>query len=157
MAADTFLSMASSRPLRGTALVLLLLLSFYLGNPFSRPQTEAPSSPSIETKENWVDYKDPASELIGSSADPNASVVEVHEGGPRIRQASMIYASSEYNAVYERAIASHIRHGKRWNNPTHILRHDIVEAGFFNKPAFLLGLIIEEMTKPYGQRSDWIV
>lgn len=79
------------------------------------------------------------------------------EGGPRVRQATMIYQTDKFNAVYERSVDSHIKHGNMWNVPTHVLRHDIVDAGFFNKPAFLLGLVIEEMAKPYGQRADWIV
>ena len=74
-----------------------------------------------------------------------------------MRQATMIYDTDKFNAVYERSVDSHIAHGKLWDVPTHVLRHDIVDAGFFNKPAFLLGLVIEEMAKPYGQRADWIV
>lgn len=84
-------------------------------------------------------------------------LLEGHEGGPRIRQATMIYETDRFNEVYERAVDSHVKHGEKWGVPTHILRHDIVDAGFFNKPAFLLGLVIEEMAKPYGQRCNWIV
>ena len=87
----------------------------------------------------------------------NANLSDVHEAGPRLRKATMIFAADKYNPVYERAVVSHIRHGERWNEPTHILRHDIVEAGFFNKPAYILGMIINEMAKPYGKRADWIV
>ena len=74
-----------------------------------------------------------------------------------MRQATMIYETENFNAIYERSIDTHIRHGEKWGVPTHILRHDIVEAGFFNKPAYILGLIIEEMAKPYGKRAGWIV
>ena len=111
----------------------------------------------MDTKASWISWKPNTDETAESGRGRNVSNHDIHEGGPRIRQASMVYASSEYNAVYERAIASHIRHGDRWNVPTHILRHDIVEAGYFNKPAFLLGLVIDEMSKPYGERADWIV
>ncbi len=69
----------------------------------------------------------------------------------------MIYETEWFNAVYERSVDTHIKHGELWGVPTHILRHDIVEAGFFNKPAYILGLIIEEMAKPYGKRAEWIV
>ena len=79
------------------------------------------------------------------------------EGGPRVRQATMIYESGKFNSIYERSIDTHIKHGEKWGVPTHILRHDIIEAGFFNKPAYVLGLIIEEMAKPYGKRAGWIV
>ena len=69
----------------------------------------------------------------------------------------MIYETERFNAIYERSIDTHIKHGELWGVPTHILRHDIVEAGFFNKPAYILGLIIEEMAKSYGKRAGWIV
>ena len=69
----------------------------------------------------------------------------------------MIYETEKFNAVYERSIDTHIKHGEQWGVPTHILRHDVVEAGFFNKPAYILGLIIEEMAKTYGKRAGWIV
>ena len=65
-------------------------------------------------------------------------------------------------SYYERSINTHIKHGERWGWPTHILRHDVVGTGaygtgFYNKPAYLLGLIIEEMAKPKGKRAEWIV
>lgn len=69
----------------------------------------------------------------------------------------MIYETEKFNAIYERSVDTHIKHGEKWGVPTHVLRHDIIEAGFFNKPAYILGLIIEEMAKPYGQRAEWIV
>lgn len=69
----------------------------------------------------------------------------------------MIYETERFNAIYERSIDTHIKHGELWGVPTHILRHDVVEAGFFNKPAYILGLIIEEMAKSYGKRAGWIV
>ena len=82
---------------------------------------------------------------------------DAQEGGPRIRQATMIYETDRFNTAYERSVDTHLRHGDKWGVPTHILRHDIVDAGFFNKPAFLLGLVINEMAKPYGKRAEWIV
>lgn len=84
-------------------------------------------------------------------------VDDLDEEGPRVRQASMIYETSEFSSIYERSIDTHIKHGEQWGVPTHILRHDIIEAGYFNKPAYILGLIIEEMAKPHGKRADWVV
>lgn len=73
----------------------------------------------------------------------------------------MVYESQRIG-YYERSIDTHIKHGERWGWPTHILRQDIVGTGaygtgFYNKPAYLLGLIIEEMTKPKEKRAEWIV
>ena len=69
----------------------------------------------------------------------------------------MIYDTDKFNGIYQRAVDTHHKHGQQWGYPTHILRHDIVEAGYFNKQAFVLSLISGEMAKPYGKRAEWIV
>ncbi|KXG51868.1 Galactosyl transferase [Penicillium griseofulvum] len=58
--------------------------------------------------------------------------------------------------MYERALQSHERHGKRWGYPMHILRQDI-SIGFWNKPSYLLSLVISEMAKPAGERIEWLM
>jgi hypothetical protein len=54
------------------------------------------------------------------------------EGGPRIRQATMLFGTSRdrgQNVMYERATKTHLKHAERWGYPTHILRQDIVGKG----------------------------
>lgn len=144
------LASASLRPVRAALLIATLLAGYYYLNPFS-----AHHSPP-------VDWRTAPASAVSTPTDgqdhlSNSSLILSAEGGPRIRQATMIYDTDKFNAIYERTLDSHIKHARQWGYPTHVLRHDIVDAGFFNKPAFLLGLIIEEMAKPYGQRADWIV
>ena len=93
----------------------------------------------------------------GPIHDVTVSLNEGTNSGPRIRQATMIFDAGAFDSVYERAVDSHLKHGELWNIPTHVLRRDIVDRGYFNKPAFLLGLIITELTKPYDKRAEWIV
>jgi hypothetical protein len=83
------------------------------------------------------------------------------EGGPRIRQASMVFGGRE-SAVYERSLKTHIEHGEMHGYPTHFLRQDVIGEGewvklLFDKILYLQSLIIHEMTKPYGKRSEWVV
>ena len=83
------------------------------------------------------------------------------EGGPRIRQASMVFGGRE-SPVYERSLRTHIEHGKEFGYPTHFLRQDVIGDGewvklLFDKILYLQSLIINEMAKPYGKRSEWIV
>ena len=149
---------ASSKPVRG-ALLFLLIVAIYYFQPFtgglhsgnSRTPTASTPWSSWTSKASGVPKAPPPIDPSNAALSPNG------EGGPRVRQASMIYDTDKFNAVYERSVDSHIKHGKMWDVPTHVLRHDVVDAGFFNKPAFLLGLVIEEMAKAYGQRADWIV
>ncbi|OQD83119.1 hypothetical protein PENANT_c018G08027 [Penicillium antarcticum] len=58
--------------------------------------------------------------------------------------------------MYERALQSHERHGKKWGYPMHVLRQDI-SVGFWNKPSYLLALVINEMAKPAGERMEWFM
>ena len=63
-----------------------------------------------------------------------------------------------YDPVFERAIKSHIKHGDAWGYPTHILRHSMFDGkSQYNKISYLQLLLLNEMTKPYGQRAGWIV
>ena len=153
MAPDGWPLLVNSRPFRITALALLVVFTFYLANPFGR----AAFGRGTSTDATWHTGQGEPAEADQNAAAYNITGPSADHAGPRLRQASMIYSENDYNAVYERAVASHIRHGDQWGVPTHILRHDIIESGFFNKPAYLLGLVIDELSKPYGQRSEWIV
>ena len=164
-------------PLRAFILLFTIIGSLYILHPYTLPRssfsfttsqpsnvtaTEIPQAvPPAKTQDN------PSLPATTSPVDSPPEVVEnlisgdlvkdPDEGGPRLRQATMVYERDKLNSIYERSIDTHIKHGEQWGVPTHILRHDIVEAGFFNKPAYILGLIIEEMAKPYGKRAEWIV
>jgi hypothetical protein len=72
----------------------------------------------------------------------------------RIAKVSMLYG--ETNHMYERALQSHARHGKRWGYPMHVLREDI-SVGFWNKPSYLISLVINELAKPAGERMEWLM
>lgn len=72
----------------------------------------------------------------------------------RIAKVSMLYG--KHNHLYERALRSHQRHAERWGYRSHILRQDIT-AGFWNKPTYLLGLVIQELAKPPQDRLEWLV
>ena len=165
-----------SSPFRAIILLFTLIGSLYVFHPytsssstFSFPKWQASSPTATELAQAAPPAKAPqdANPPAAEATDSIPQVAENHisgdivehpdEGGPRLRQATMIYETERFNAIYERSVDTHIKHGEKWGVPTHILRHDVVEAGFFNKPAYLLGLMIEEMAKPYGKRAGWIV
>lgn len=74
---------------------------------------------------------------------------------PRIAKVSMLYGA-ETNPYYVRALRSHRRHNERWNYGMHILQQDIV-GGFWNKPSYLLSLIVNELAKPPTDRVEWFM
>lgn len=138
-------------------MVIALVASFYFLNPFGKAALPGTRTTKVSKSDTDRGVNGLVQGKAQEQVSENNAMLESQEGGPRIRQATMIYETDKFNAVYERTVDTHIRHGDQWGYPTHILRHDIVEAGFFNKPAYILGLIIAEMAKPYGQRAGWIV
>ena len=85
------------------------------------------------------------------------------EGASEIIQISMQFGD-HYDSFYERAFRSHIEHGKRWGYPMHILRQDIIgkgrdsgDDGAYNKLLYMQFIMIQEMIKPFGARSEWLV
>ena len=169
-----------SSPVRALLILFALIGSLYIIHPyaplssFSSGRRPTSSPPPKEVPQSSVIAEAPhsaTSSTTTSSAEmkseptenpvPAHAVNELDEEPPRIRQATMVYESQRIG-YYERSINTHIKHGERWGWPTHILRQDIVGTGgygtgFYNKPAYLLGLIIEEMTKPKKKRAEWIV
>lgn len=122
------------------ALFLIYHLSF-TGKPL--PSTTAPPSPCFPF-------------------DPSNPTDDFEDGytGPRVRQATMLYEGDKdrLRSMYERCVATHVKHGQRWGVPTHVLGHTLYEEhSFFNKPAYLQSLIMMELAKPVVKRADWIV
>ncbi|MCJ1243105.1 hypothetical protein MMC30_000302 [Trapelia coarctata] len=59
------------------------------------------------------------------------------------------------------ALRTHEAHNRRFGYPLYILRHGLLDGGGvvggeWNKPAYLLGVVIEEMRKPVGERLEWL-
>lgn len=60
--------------------------------------------------------------------------------------------------VYVKGLDSHVAHGEKWGMPTHVLRESLVEdRSDFNKPAWLMHIIMGELSRPQKERSEWVV
>ncbi|KAL9100729.1 MAG: hypothetical protein Q9163_003936 [Psora crenata] len=135
MAAQMKLSQVSSRPLRGAALVMILIASYYFLNPFSGldlPKS-LPSGPDGAAKSS-MPWSAPE-ELVVVDVEGTLPLNESHEGGARLRQATMIYESGQKNTVYERSVNSHRRHGERWFDADTILFNPLVPWTLFLPPS----------------------
>lgn len=73
---------------------------------------------------------------------------------PRIAVMTMLYGKR--NTLYERAIKSHERHAARQGLPIHVLRNDVA-SGFWNKPSYILSLLIGELAKNPENRASWLM
>ncbi len=60
------------------------------------------------------------------------------------------------NPVYERALALHQEHSEANGHPMFVLRERIL-SGLWSKPAFILGIIVEELARPREERLQWLM
>ena len=60
------------------------------------------------------------------------------------------------NPTYERAVRTHEVHNKRFGYPLHVLRHGIL-SDVWTKPAYILSLLLKELSKPEHERLKWLL
>ena len=74
---------------------------------------------------------------------------------------TVLYRSRD--PTYIRALQGHEMHNRLWGYSMMVLRHGLVEdgvrgmKGVWNKPAYLLGALLEEMRKGPGERAEWLL
>ena len=107
--------------------------------------------------------------LIRSYAYPTARAAKVdlsallnrkrhandHAASPRIAKVSMLYGNPP-NPSYVRALKTHRAHNERWNYAMEVLQQDIT-GGYWNKPSYLLSLLVRELAKPAAERIEWLM
>ncbi|KAK3174012.1 hypothetical protein K4F52_010318 [Lecanicillium sp. MT-2017a] len=72
----------------------------------------------------------------------------------RLMAVSMLYGQPEPH--YLRALQTHFRHNEKWGYAMHVLETDFA-AGYWNKPYYMLALIIHELAKPPHERTEWLM
>ena len=77
----------------------------------------------------------------------------------RIAKLSMLLPPQSPALV--RAVASHDAHNARWGYRSQILQRSMLDGvtrdPIWNKPAFVLSVLMEEMRKPPEHRLEWIL
>lgn len=71
----------------------------------------------------------------------------------RIGKVSIVYG--DVKPVYERALWTHKIHNRIHGYPMFIQREAILD-GYWTKPAYILSVILRELSKPESQRLLWI-
>jgi hypothetical protein len=84
----------------------------------------------------------------------NNGVVGESSGSSPVLKVSMFYGDPE--PFYLRAFKSHEHHAQRWGGAMKVLRRDLV-GGLWNKPAYLLSLVLQELEKPQSERVKWLM
>ncbi|KAL4991441.1 hypothetical protein BDW68DRAFT_151962 [Aspergillus falconensis] len=83
---------------------------------------------------------------------PNVSTSVSNQPRPTVGKVMMIYGN---NTVYERAVATHKEHCRRLGYPLFLLRRQVLD-GVWNKLAYLISLIVQELEKPADERLEWL-
>jgi hypothetical protein len=74
---------------------------------------------------------------------------------PPARLATLTAQFGDPQPIYQRALGSHVLQSAVQQTPLHVLRAKIVDD-LWNKPAFILELLLVEMSKPEDKRLEWI-
>ncbi|KAL9095080.1 MAG: hypothetical protein Q9165_002683 [Trypethelium subeluteriae] len=73
-------------------------------------------------------------------------------GSPRIAKVTALYGHP--HPLYERAIRTHKKHNQKHGYHQYVLDRQLTN-GYWNKFAYLLHLVIQELAKPENQRIEW--
>ena len=94
-----------------------------------------------------------------SQLEENSIVVEHTKASDRvvphkIGMVSMLIG--ETNPTYERALRTHLRHGEIQGYETFVMRSNVLDM-MYNKPMFILNILMDEMKKPFHERLEWVL
>lgn len=72
------------------------------------------------------------------------------------RFAKVAVASGFEDILYERALDTHVQHALRHGYPMYMARENAVD-GMFNKIAYILDILLNELFKPADERVEWLL
>ena len=92
-------------------------------------------------------------------SEENSIVVEHLEASDKvvphkIGMVSMLIG--DMNPTYERALRTHLRHGKIQGYEAFVMRSNVLDM-MYNKPMFILNILMDEMKKPFHERLEWLL
>lgn len=74
---------------------------------------------------------------------------------PRVRIGTLTAHFGEPQEHYQKALQTHLMHSLVHDTPLEVMCSEIVDA-VWNKPAFILAILLDEMMKPAEERLQWI-
>jgi hypothetical protein len=97
--------------------------------------------------------------IWNSQVQENSIVVEHTEAVDKvvphkIGMLSMLIGDT--NPTYERALRTHLRHGEIQGYETFVMRSNVLDM-MYNKPMFILNILMDEMKKPFHERLEWLL
>ena len=74
----------------------------------------------------------------------------------KARFVKVAVASGFEDILYERALDTHVQHALRHGYPMYMARENAAD-GMFNKIAYILDILLNELFKPADERVDWLL
>ncbi len=74
----------------------------------------------------------------------------------KTRFAKVTTLSGFEDTLYERALDTHVQHSVRHGYPIYVARENAVD-GIFNKIAYILDILLNELYKPADERVEWLL
>jgi hypothetical protein len=100
----------------------------------------------------------PSRRVTQTSLTPHKTSFELDGNtSPRKSAVGKVHAVfGEPNPTYERALQLHEAHSFQMGHPMFLLRERIL-SGLWSKPAFVLAIILQELSKPEDVRLKWLL
>ena len=135
--------------------------SHSISNSLSAPFPRPPPSPFPQFNSYGSTQCLPpiSPDLLKRSAEKHATCLQYSPfHASRLRIATVIaqFGGLEGNEHYTRAFTTHLEHALVHGTEVHVLCDKMIDD-LWNKPAFILDLLLREMIKPEKERLEWLV
>jgi len=84
------------------------------------------------------------------------SIIPDNNSTKTARFAKIAVASGFEDILYERALDTHVQHAAKHGYPMYMARENAAE-GMFNKIAYILDVLLNELFKPAEDRVEWLL
>jgi hypothetical protein len=102
-----------------------------------------------------IPENDPIFNRTATAGSGSLTIVPPLAAGKKARWAKVAVNSGFEDVVYERALKTHIEHAEHHGYPMYVGRENAAD-GMFNKIAFILSIVLQELYKPAEERVEWL-
>jgi hypothetical protein len=121
--------------------------------PWGTPGTPnaTPAAPVVVEPEY-----DPSYNKTLAPGNGTIQIIPENNSAQKPRFAKIAVASGFEDILYERALETHFQHAAKHGYPMYMARENAAE-GMFNKIAYILDVLLNELFKPAEDRVEWLL
>lgn len=99
---------------------------------------------------------DPSYNKTLAPGNGTIQMIPENNSAQKPRFAKIAVASGFEDILYERALDTHFAHAKKHGYPMYMARENAAE-GMFNKIAYIMDVLLNELFKPAEDRVEWLL